>query len=182
MLLLLLQRPNRARRFKQGSSAKEDRHRPPVTLCWSPPRRDGLIIFSFAPFIYLFGHRLGPVLRACLPLSPLGARKERHLEWPGCTFLRRQTNGKQRHGWHGAAERSVVQRRSAAISGSFLVCIQIGGFLKPVSAALCVKAVREVCSLSLAKMKCSQQCDSFHGPGRTPGARGRKINLTASYF
>lgn len=95
--------------FSEGGPKLTSSHFVLVSL-----KRDRLIIFCFVPFIYLFCHRLRPVLRACLPLSPLRDGKERHLEWPGCKF---ETADK----WKAAARmaRSSRAERCTAALGSY---------------------------------------------------------------
>lgn len=51
------------------------------------------------------------------------------------------------------------------------------------SGALCVRAVKEVHILFLIKMKCSQECDSFHGPRRFTRAQHlKKKNKSDSFL
>lgn len=75
-----------------------------------------------------------------------------------------------------------IQKHSVAILG-FHSLYSNYKLLKHVSSALCVKAVREVYILFLIKMKCSQECDSFHGPGRSPRAQHlQKKNKSDSFL
>lgn len=66
-----------------------------------------------------------------------------------------------------SSQTQSTQKHSVAILGHHSLYSNCK-LLKDVSRVLCAKAVREVCVLFLIKMKCSQECDSFHGPGRSP--------------
>lgn len=107
--LLLLQSPKPASSLQAGIFSKGGPKLTSSHFALVSLKRDRLIIFCFVPFIYLFCHHLGPVLRACLPLLHLGDRKERHLEWSGCkSETADKWRAAARTAWSSRAERCTV--------------------------------------------------------------------------